>query len=113
MDLIIPNSASEWLTTILLSLISLSFGIHKLLNYWKSNATESNLIKLMHTELERMSKQNTILSLEVGKLQAELVKLSSQLTDLTIENQKLQAETANLNKEVIRLQEFIKHRELV
>ena len=111
MESVIPTSIPEWLAAAFLAFTSIAIGMQLIIKNWHSTNTESALLKMMHNELERMSSQNSILSLEVGKLQIELVKLSSQLTELTLENQKLQNEIANLNKEIIRLHGFITQRE--
>lgn len=84
-------------------LTAVALGIQSWLKRSKEYQSEHSLIKLMHDELERMSKQNGVLSQEIGKLQAELIRLNSQLTTLSVENQKLQLEVANLNSEIARL----------
>ena len=86
-----------------LALISLSFGVQKLLKGWKETSTESSVLTMMHTELERMSSQNTKLSDELNKLQLELVKLNKELFNLTLENQRLHGEVAALTAEISRL----------
>ena len=103
MEIVDLNNTSSLFTALILATISLAVGLQLLIKNWKSNSAESNLLKIMQTELERMNVQNTVLSTEVGKLQAELIRLSQQLTDLTLENQKLQLEISNLNKEIARL----------
>lgn len=97
------NYFTELIVSAIASLGVITFGIQALIKNWKSSATESSLLKMMHEELERMSLQNTALSNEIGKLQGELVTLSNQLSALTMENQKLQTEVASLNKEISRL----------
>ena len=97
------NYFTELIISVIAGLGALTFGIQALVKNWKSSATESSLLKMMHEELERMSAQNTALSHEIGKLQGELVTLSNQLSTLTMENQKLQVEVASLNKEISRL----------
>ena len=113
MESTIPSTISEWISTGFLALVGIAVGLQLLFKTWNSNNKESALLSMMHDELERMSSQNSLLSLEVGKLQIELVKLSQQLTELTLENQKLQTEINNLNKEIIRLHGFITQKELV
>ncbi len=100
---ITPNNIAQLAAALVLALSMLAFGIQTMLKNWKTNNSESSLLKMMHEELERMSTQNSMLSSEIGKLQVELIKLSAQLTTLTRENQKLQAEVSNLNEEIIRL----------
>lgn len=97
------NYFTELIVAVIAGFGALTFGIQALVKNWKSSATESSLLKMMHEELERMSTQNTALSHEIGKLQGELVNLSNQLSTLTMENQKLQTEVASLNKEISRL----------
>jgi uncharacterized protein (DUF3084 family) len=68
----------------------------------------------MHSELERMSEQNTKLSLELGKLQEEVIELNKQLRALVVENQKLQEEVVELTLQISKLKELniVKHKEL-
>ena len=54
----------------------------------------------MHTELERMSEQNTALSTELGRLHTEVITLSQELRKLTFENQRLQTEVCALTEEI-------------
>ena len=99
---------STWLAEatalVVAALVFLAFAIQKMFKQWKETSTESSVLSLMHAELERMSKQNTILSQELGKLQVEILTLNSQLRTLTIENQRLHSEIATLTGEVSRLQ---------
>jgi len=88
---------------LIVTMAVIALGIQSIMKIWKSGSTESSLLTLMHTELERMSGQNSTLSGEIGKLQIELIKLSGQLTKLTLENQKLQEEVSILNQETTRL----------
>ncbi len=69
----------------------------------KAEKTEDSLLEMMHKELERMSKQNALLSEEIGKLQQELIRLNIQLMTLSMENKKLQQEVSSLNSEISRL----------
>lgn len=101
------NNYMQVLAAIPIAIIGLVVGAQSILKNWKSSTAESSLLQMMHEELERMSSQNSSLSLEIGKLQLELVKLSTQLTTLTVENQKLQTEVASLNKEISRLHSLI------
>jgi peptidoglycan hydrolase CwlO-like protein len=113
MESTIPGTVSEWISTGFLALVGVAVGLQLLLKTWSSNNKEASLVTMMHGELERMSSQNSLLSLEVGKLQVELVKLSQQLTELTLENQKLQTEINNLNNEIIRLHGVITQKEII
>lgn len=87
-----------------LAIVTVFVGIQKLVKDWQSTSAETSVITLMHTELERMSEQNTALSVELGRLHTEVIALNQQLQKLTIENQALQAEVIALTKEVTRLQ---------
>lgn len=84
-------------------LTAIVLGVQSWLKKSKEYQSEHSLIKLMHDELERMSKQNKVLSDEIGKLQYELIRLNGQLSTLSAENQKLQSEVSNLNSEIARL----------
>jgi len=83
-----------------LAVIALTVGIQKLLKDWKSTSAETSVIELMHTELERMSAQNSTLSRELNRLQKEIITLNQQLSRLTIENQNLHREVAALTAEI-------------
>jgi chromosome segregation ATPase len=105
------NYLAELAVTGLLAVSALAVGFQTILKNWKSTATESSLLKMMHEELERMSSQNFTLSNEIGKLQLELIRLGTQLSELTRENQKLHGEVSLLNKEISRLQSMITGKE--
>lgn len=93
----------QYAGTAVTGIIATVFIFQKLLVGWKSEKTESSVITLMHTELERMSKQNTNLSVELGKLQEDIISLNKELRNLTNENQQLHNEVASLTGEVTRL----------
>jgi predicted nuclease with TOPRIM domain len=88
------------LGVIALAVIATFIGAQKLLKEWRSTNAETNIITIMHTELERMSEQNTALSIELGRLHNEVIALNQQLQKLTIENQRLQTEVMALTNEV-------------
>jgi predicted nuclease with TOPRIM domain len=90
-----------------LAIIAVFVGAQKLLKDWRSTNAETSIITLMHTELERMSEQNTALSTELGRLHGEIIALNTQLQNLTVENQRLQAEVVALTREVTRLQSVL------
>lgn len=102
------SSTAEYTAMILGALLMLVFLLQKFLTGWKANSAESNIISLMHEELERMSIQNAALSKELSSLQLEVIKLSTELRVLTTENQRLHTEVASLTKEISRLQAIIK-----
>jgi len=83
-----------------LAIIGLLVGIQKLIRDWKTTNAETNIISVMHTEIERMSLQNTTLSTELGKLQEEIIRLNGLITKLNIENNKLQEEISKLTIEL-------------
>jgi len=86
------------------ALITLAFLLQKFLNNWNSSRAENSVIGIMHTELERLSEQNTKLSTELNKLQLEIITLNTELRKLNSENQKLHSEVTALTGEVARLQ---------
>lgn len=99
----IPLQIAEASAAIAVALIGIAFTLQKLFKGWKETSTESSVLGLMHTELERMSEQNTTLSTELNKLQIELVTLNKELYKLTLENQRLHNEVATLTDEILRL----------
>lgn len=90
--------------TVAVAVIAVFVGAQKLLKDWRTTSAETSIITLMHTELERLSEQNTQLSVELGRLHTEVIALNRELQNLTIENQRLQLEVVALTKEVARLQ---------
>ena len=95
-------------SAVAIAVISSSFALQKLLSGWKASGAENTLIDSMHKELDRMSKQNTVLSQELNKLQIELIALNSQLRLLTSENERLHSEVTALTGQVTRLQATLK-----
>lgn len=90
----------EIFTILGLAIIAIFIGTQKLIKDWRATSAETSIIELMHSELQRMSEQNTALSNEVGKLHSEIIILSTQLHKLTIENQRLQVEVGALTEEI-------------
>lgn len=86
-----------------LAVITVFVGLQKILKDWKTTNAETSIITLMHTELERMSEQNTSLSIELGRLHTEVIALNRELQKLTLENQRLQTEVVALTSEVSSL----------
>jgi peptidoglycan hydrolase CwlO-like protein len=102
----LTNTADQLIQTagiVGLAVIAFFIGVQKLLKDWKTTSAESNIITLMHTELDRMSEQNTALSTELGRLHSQIILLSQELQKLTVENQQLQAEVVALTKEISAL----------
>ena len=95
-----PDDIIQTLMMLAVAIIASLFVFKKLIKDWLSTDTESNVIKIMHTELERMSEQNTALSLELGRLHTEVIALNHELQKLTLENKQLQIEVVNLTTEV-------------
>jgi predicted nuclease with TOPRIM domain len=96
------HSLIQTVSLVALAVIAFSVGIQKLLRDWKSTNAETSVITLMHTELERMSEQNVLLSKELNRLQQEMIVLNNQLAQLCVENQQLQSEVVALTNEVSR-----------
>ena len=94
------HSLIQTMSLIALAVIAFSVGLQKLLKEWKSTDAETDVITLMHTELERLSQQNTALSTELGRLHTEVINLSQELQKLTFENQRLQIEVCTLTEEI-------------
>ena len=88
----------------------IALGIQKLTKSWKTTSAETSVVDLLHTELDRLSKQNSMLTNELNKLQTEIVKLNSELINLSSENQKLHAEVGNLTIEVTTLKTLLDRR---
>ena len=97
------HSLMQTLSMVALAIIALSVGVQKLLKDWKSTNAETNIITLMHSELERLSTQNGVLSTELNRLQQEMIKLNTQLGQLCIDNQVLQTEVVALTDEINKL----------
>lgn len=103
---VITNNIVEVLGMSALAIIAVFIGSQKLLKEWKSTNAETNIITLMHTELERMSSQNASLSIELGRLHSEVINLNKQLQNLSVENQRLQVEVCALTTEVSKFKEL-------
>ena len=99
------HSLIQTISLVALAVVAFSVGIQKLLKDWKSTGAETSIITLMHTELERMSEQNGLLSNELNRLQQEMIVLNNQLAQLCVENQQLQAEVVALTNEVSRFRD--------
>lgn len=89
-----------------LAAIALTVGVQKLIKDWKSTTAETSVITLMHTELERMSLQNSVLSQELNRLQKELIVLNQQLSKLTLDNQMLHNEVVAFTLEIEKFKEL-------
>ena len=94
------NNTIEVVGLVALAILTAFIAIQKLVKEWRSTTAETNIITLMHTELERMSEQNTALSTELGRLHSEVIALNQQLQRLTLENQRLQIEVCALTEEI-------------
>jgi hypothetical protein len=100
------EQVTQSLGVVALAVIAVFIGAQKLLKDWRATGAETNIITLMHGELERMSKQNTALSVELGRLHDEVIALNQELQKLTVENQRLQIEVIALTDEVSNLKLF-------
>ena len=88
-----------------IAVMAVFIGVQKILKNWRSTEAETSIITLMHAELERMSEQNTKLSVELGRLHSEVIALNSELQKLTAENQHLRTEVAALTQEVVKFKQ--------
>ena len=100
------NNTIEVLGLVALAILAVFIGIQKLVKDWRSTSAETSIITLMHTELERMSEQNTALSTELGRLHTEVIALNQQLQKLTVENQRLQTEVCALTEQIGTFKRF-------
>ena len=101
------TSVPEIAAAAVVGLLALAFGIQKLIKQWHTVSAENSILGLMHTELERLSKQNGLLTAELSKLQLEILALNKELRILSSENQRLHTEVAALTSEVSRLQSIL------
>ena len=95
-----PDTLIQTVGAVSMAIIVVMFGIQKIIKHWQSTDAENAIINIMHNELERMSQQNTALSLELGRLHNEVIALNNQLQKLAVENQRLQTEVIALTHEV-------------
>lgn len=93
---------------VIASVVGATLLIQRLLKSWKETSAETSVISLMHTELNRLAQQNSVLTEELAKFQLEVIRLNKQLNDLSIENNRLHSEVVILTQEVSRLQEIIR-----
>jgi predicted nuclease with TOPRIM domain len=91
---------------IAIAVMAVFIGVQKILKNWRSTEAETSIITLMHSELERMSEQNTKLSVELGRLHSEVITLNNELQKLNVENQQLRTEVAALTQEVIKFKQL-------
>lgn len=100
----IQNSdVAEWASYITVGLFGVAYSLQKYIKGWRETGASSDVVKLLHTEVLRMSEQNSKLMIEIGHLQNQIVSLNQQLTDLQHENQLLNTQVRNLTAEVSRL----------
>lgn len=90
----------QMLSTVALAIIAVVIGYKKLVKGIAGDNAETSVITVMHAELERMNKQNTALSNEIGRLHKQMIELNKQLQDLNIENRRLQSEVVALTAQV-------------
>lgn len=106
------QSLVQTISLLSVGLIALVIGIQKLLRDWRTTKAESDIIQIMHTEIERMSAQNTTLSNALGSLQQEILELNKQITKLNIENNKLQEEVSTLTLELDSFKKLVAQRNI-
>lgn len=107
MDTSNPSTLLEILAGGSAALIAAVYGLQKFTKGWKVSATESSVMTIMHTELERMASHNATLALELNKLQTEIITLNQQMRSLILENQRLHSEIGVLTSQVSHLQKDI------
>lgn len=100
MTLNLENSIIETLSIFSFAIVGLLLGIQKILRDWKTTKAESDIITMLHTEIQRMEEQNSRLSSEVHTLQQKIIELSQQITKLTVENTVLNQKVSDLIKEL-------------
>lgn len=98
------NDIAQWAGYITAGLLASAYTLQKYLKGWRETGASSDVVKLLHSEIIRMSEQNTKLMTEINLLQTQIVTLNQQLTDLQSENQKLNAQVTQLTEEIARLQ---------
>ena len=96
----LDNPIIEALTTGALALVLLVIGLQKIVRDWKTTKAESDIISMLHEEIERMEQLNKKLSDELHGLQQKLISLSQDVTRLTIENNDLREKIADMMKEL-------------
>lgn len=93
----------QWAGYISVGLLGGAYSLQKYLKGWRETGASSDVVKLLHQEVIRMSEQNTKLMTEITHLQNQIVTLNQQLTELQRENQLLNIQVANLSAEINRL----------
>lgn len=97
MDLDTSSSVFQYSSAAVAGVVGIAFGFQKMLKGFKETSVESSVITMMHSELERLAKQNTTLSTEIHTLQQQIIDLNGQIGVLTIENHRLQTELSKLS----------------
>lgn len=100
MENINASSVAQLAGGLVAALLIIAYSLQNLLKNWKSNNTETSLMNIMHDELNRMAKQNSDLSKEIGNLQTQIIELSGNLTKLTVDNKNLTEEIHRLNYKI-------------
>jgi len=97
------SEVAEWASYVTVGLFGVAYSIQKYIKGWRETGASSDVVKLLHTEVLRMSEQNTKLMIEITHLQGQIVSLNKQLTELQHENQLLNTQVRQLTSEVSRL----------
>ena len=84
-------------------IVSVALGFQQIVKKWGSTAAETSVLTLLHTELERLSVQNSLLAGYVNTLQLDANKLTMELGKLQLENQYLHSEITTLTSEIVKL----------
>lgn len=101
------SDIAQWAGYITVGLLGGAYSLQKYLKGWRETGASSDVVKLLHQEVLRMSEQNTKLMSEIAFLQNQIVALNQQLTELQKENQLLNAQVSQLTAEVNRLHKVL------
>ena len=101
------SDIAKWAGYITVGLLGTAYSLQKYLKGWRETGASSDVVKLLHEEVVRMSEQNTKLMKEITHLQSQIVTLNKQLTELQYENQLLNKQVSQLTDEISRLHKII------
>lgn len=101
------SEIAKWAGTITVGLLGAAYSLQKYLKGWRETGASSDVVKMLHTEVVRMSEQNSKLMVEITQLQTQIVTLNKQLTELQYENQLLNRQVSQLTDEISRLQQIM------
>ena len=97
------SDIAEWAGYLTFGLLGGAYSLQKFLKSWRETDASSDVVKLLHTEVVRMSEQNSKLMTEITNLQNQIVELNNQITKLSQENKMLNSQVMHLTSEISRL----------